>query len=69
VIIYAARLHPEKGARLFVEAMAEVVKRMGPPADGKRDTRRMRARKALESLCSGDDSPYWIADDGCIALC
>lgn len=49
--------------------LAEVVKRMGPPADGKRDTRRMRARKALESLCSGDDSPYWIADDGCIALC
>lgn len=28
VIIYAARLHPEKGARLFVEAMAEVVKRI-----------------------------------------
>lgn len=28
VIIYAARLHPEKGARLFVEAMSEVVKRV-----------------------------------------
>lgn len=28
VIIFAARLHPEKGARLFVEAMSEVVKRV-----------------------------------------
>lgn len=49
--------------------LAEAVKRMEPPTDGKRDTRKMRARKALESLCSGDDSPYWIADDGCIAVC
>ena len=49
--------------------LAEAVKRMDPPTDGKRDTRKMRARKALESLCSGDDSPYWIADDGCIAVC
>jgi hypothetical protein len=49
--------------------LAEAVKRMDPPTDGKRDTRKMRARKALESLCSGDDMPYWIADDGCIAVC
>jgi hypothetical protein len=49
--------------------LAEAVKRMDPPTDGKRDTRKMRARKALESLCSGDDSPYWLADDGCIAVC
>ena len=49
--------------------LAEAVKRMEPPTDGKRDTRKMRARKALESLCAGDDSPYWIADDGCIAVC
>ena len=49
--------------------LAEAVKRMDAPSDGKRDTRKMRARKALESLCSGDDSPYWLADDGCIAVC
>lgn len=49
--------------------LAESVKRMEPPADGKRDTRRMRARKALESLCNGDDAPYWLGDDGCIAIC
>ncbi|MGI9152768.1 MAG: AAA family ATPase, partial [Rubrivivax sp.] len=49
--------------------LAEAIKRMDPPADGKRDTRRMRARKALESLCAGDEAPYWLADDGCIAVC
>lgn len=49
--------------------LAESIKRMEPPADGKRDTRRMRARKALESLCSGDEAPYWLGDDGCIAIC
>jgi len=49
--------------------LAESVKRMDPPVDGKRDTRKMRARKALESLCSGDDAPYWLGDDGCIAVC
>lgn len=47
----------------------EAVKRMDPPADGKRDTRKMRVRKALESLCNGDDAPYWLGDDGCIAIC
>jgi len=49
--------------------IAESVKRMDPPADGKRDTRKMRVRKALESLCNGDDAPYWLGDDGCIAIC
>lgn len=49
--------------------LAEAVKRMEPPADGKRDSRKQRARRALEALCAGDDAPYWIADDGCITLC
>jgi hypothetical protein len=49
--------------------IAESVKRMEAPADGKRDTRRMRVRKALDSLCNGDDAPYWLGDDGCIAIC
>jgi hypothetical protein len=49
--------------------LAESIKRMDAPVDGKRDTRRMRARKALESLCNGDDAPYWLGDDGCIAVC
>lgn len=49
--------------------LAEAVKRMDPPADGKRDSRKQRARRALAALCEGDEAPYWIADDGCIAVC
>jgi hypothetical protein len=49
--------------------LAEAVKRMEAPADGKRDTRKMRARRALEALCNGDAAPYWLGDDGCIAVC
>lgn len=49
--------------------LAEAVKRMEAPADGKRDTRKQRARRALEALCAGDDAPYWIGDDGCITVC
>lgn len=49
--------------------LAEVVRRMPEPVDGKRDTRRQRARRALEALCSGDDAPYWLGDDGCVAIC
>ena len=43
--------------------LAEAVKRMEPPADGKRDTRKQHARRALESLCRGDDAPYWLNED------
>jgi hypothetical protein len=49
--------------------LAEAVKRMDPPADGKRDSRKQRARRALEALTTGDDAPYWIADDKCITIC
>jgi AAA domain/Primase C terminal 2 (PriCT-2) len=48
--------------------IAEAVRQMPEPADGKRDTRRMRARRALESLCAGDAAPYWLGDDGCISI-
>jgi len=48
--------------------LGEAVKRMAPPADGKRDTRRQHAKRALESLCNGDTAPYWTGDDGCIAV-
>jgi hypothetical protein len=48
--------------------LAEAVKRMPAPTDGKRDTRKQHAKRALESLCNGDTAPYWIGDDGCIAV-
>jgi len=49
--------------------IAESVKRMDAPADGKRDSRKQRVRRALEALCSGDSAPYWLGDDGCISVC
>ena len=49
--------------------IAEAVKRMDEPQDGKRDTRKTRVRRALENLTTGDDAPYWLGDDGCIAVC
>lgn len=49
--------------------IAESVKRMDAPAEGKRDSRKQRVRRALEALCSGDSAPYWLGDDGCIAVC
>ena len=60
-----------KGQTAGIEVAAvlgESVKRMPAPADGKRDTRRQHAKRALESLCNGDTAPYWIGDDGCIAV-
>jgi hypothetical protein len=49
--------------------IAEAVKRMDAPADGKRDSRKQRVRRALEALTVGDEAPYWLGDDGCIAIC
>lgn len=46
----------------------EAVRRMPEPEDGKRDTRKQRARRALEALTTGDDAPYWL-DGDCVALC
>jgi hypothetical protein len=40
----------------------EVVKRM-PLVEGKRDTRKQHARRALLSLCTGDDAPYFSEND------
>lgn len=41
--------------------------RLPPVADGKRDTRRQRARRALLKLCSMDEYPYFLEDD-CISI-
>lgn len=48
--------------------IAEAVKRMPAPEDGKRDTRKQRARRALETLTAGGEAPYWLGDDGCIEV-
>lgn len=51
------------------QVLAEAVKRMDPPEDRKRDTRKQRARRALEALCNGDDAPYYLGDDACLTIC
>jgi hypothetical protein len=49
--------------------LTETVKRMVEPGDGKRDTRKQRARRALEALCTGDDAPFWMDSSGLITVC
>jgi hypothetical protein len=48
--------------------LIESVRRMPAPVDGSRDTRKQRAKRALQKLCNGDDAPYWIGDDNCISI-
>lgn len=49
--------------------LAEAVKRMPEPTDGKRDTRKQHARRAIETLCSGgEDALYWLRDDATIDI-
>jgi hypothetical protein len=38
-----------------------------PHVDGKRDTRKQRARRALLAMCEGDESPYFL-EDGCLSI-
>ena len=48
--------------------VAEAAARLDPPTSpSMRDQRPKTARRALMSLCKGDDSPYFI-DDGCIEV-
>lgn len=47
--------------------VGEAAKRM-PQAEGKRDTRRQRAKRALEALCSGPEAPYFIDETGAVCV-
>lgn len=46
----------------------EAARHMPEPEPGKRDTRRQRARRALEMLCSGDLAHYELGNDGCLSV-
>lgn len=49
------------------QVLAEVVRR-GPAAEeGKRDTRKQRARRALLTLCEGDEAPFFLEND-CLSV-
>ncbi|NLX17562.1 MAG: hypothetical protein GXY45_11445, partial [Ramlibacter sp.] len=57
-----------QSAGIEVEAViAECVRRSDPPADGKRDTRKQSAKRALQALCEGDEAPYFM-EDGCLGV-
>ena len=57
-----------QSAGIEVEAvLSESVRRMKPPEGGKRDTRKQAAKRALLSLCTGDDAPYAI-EEGCLEV-
>ncbi len=43
--------------------IAEAVKRLPAPEKGKRDTRKQHVRRAIASLCKGEDAPYMLEDD------
>lgn len=48
--------------------LAETVRRSPAPAEGKRDTRKQLAKRALLVLCEGDDSSYFLEDDGTVTV-
>jgi hypothetical protein len=48
--------------------MAEVVRLLPVPEEGKRDRRKFLAKRAIETLSTGDDAPYWLRDDGTLEV-
>lgn len=49
--------------------VAEAVRRAPAPEEGKRDTRKQLAKRALQALCDGDDALYWLdAETGCLEV-
>lgn len=56
-------------AGIEVDAViTEAVRRSPAPEEGKRDERARRAKRALHSLCEGDDAPYFLEDDGTVTV-
>ena len=58
-----------QSAGIEVEAvLKETVNRLPQAEQGKRDTRKQRALRALKTLTDGDNAPY-LMEDGCITIC
>ena len=49
------------------QVLAEVVRRGPAVEEGKRDTRKQRARRALLSMCEGDEAPFFLEND-CLSV-
>lgn len=64
VVEVVAEMGLAQSAGIEVEAvLREVVSRMPPPTEGRRDTRKQQAKRALVSLSTGDDAPFAVEDD------
>lgn len=50
------------------EVIKLAVDRLPGPEDGKRDTRRARAARAVKTLCEGPDAPYLLEDDATLTV-
>lgn len=48
--------------------LTEAARRLPPPEDGRRDTRKQHAKRALKSLTTGDEAPYFLEDDGTLSV-
>jgi hypothetical protein len=48
--------------------LAEAARRLPAPVDGKRDTRKQHAKRAVKSLTTGDEAPYFLDDDGTLSV-
>jgi len=66
-VIQEFALDQTSGIEVAAVVTASVAK-LPPPEDGKRDTRKQRVRRAIEALCAGDDSPYYLRDDATIDI-
>jgi hypothetical protein len=57
-----------QNAGIEVDAVLTEAVRRSPPAEaGGRDTRRQLARRALLTLCKGDEAPFFL-EDGCLSV-
>lgn len=57
-----------QNAGIEIKAVVEeVIKKMPKPEDGKRDTRKQKAKRAIQDLSTGDDAPLFVEDE-CIAI-
>jgi hypothetical protein len=66
--VIAEMAQSQTGGIEVAAVINESASRMPAPTDGKRDTRKQHAKRALESLTTGESAPYWIDETGCICV-
>lgn len=68
VVAAISEIAESQTAGIELEAIVEAAVARGPaPAEGKRDTRKQHAKRALQALVDEPDSPYFV-EDGCLSI-